>query len=225
MDESAQTKHQSIAIEITARSACRCRRLGRRSASRPVARQVANTKGRELAPRRKAICIGGYLAASNFMSASMIPKIPTAAIISVMPRNRCARSAIGIWKPRNEEPREARERGQVLLVGAIRIAAVRERGDDQSPAVRQLRVHDLGERVVGVTDLALVERAVRKAAAHAAVLREARPAQPRSDVVGGRPPELAGDEREHEARRAIGVHRVAPMTLAREGLEARGLLA
>src|SRR6202008_3501588 len=115
--------------------ACRCRRRGRSSASVPLARQVASTKGRELAPRRHAISNGGEGAGSAFISASMTRKIPTATIIRVMPRSRPARSIIGIRQPFDQELREGRETGDVLLVRAFRVAAVREGRDDDPAAV------------------------------------------------------------------------------------------
>src|SRR5687768_16791442 len=114
----------------------------------------------------------------------MMLKAPTAVSIIRMPRRRSLRSVTG-RQPREQALREACECRQVLLVGPVRIARVGERRDDDAPAVRQLGMHDLGERVVGVADLALVYRAFRESAAHAAVARDARPPQALAHVLAG----------------------------------------
>src|SRR6185503_16838679 len=92
-------------------------------------------------------------------------------------------------------------------------------GDDEAPPVREFRMHDLRERVVGVADLAFVGGALRETAAHAAVLRDRRAAQARADVFGCRESELARYEREHEVRRAVRVHCIPAVALARKRLE------
>src|SRR5262245_59707483 len=101
----------------------------------------------------------------------MTAKTATAMTMKTMPRRRPSWSVIGRRQPLEQELRKAREHGEVLLVRSVRVAAVRECGDDETASVGQLGMYDLGESVVGVADLALVLRAFRKSAAHEAVLR------------------------------------------------------
>src|SRR5688572_27685215 len=114
----------------------------------------------------------------------MMLKAPTAVSIMTTPRRRSLRSVTG-RQPFEQSLREPGKRRQVLLVRPVRIARIGERRDDDAAAVRQLGMDDLGERVVGVADLALVNRALGESTAHAAVPRVARPAQAFAHVVAG----------------------------------------